>query len=370
MEENVIYTPEQKRELGKRLLRSESSSDEDRSYGVRLIIEAHKEDDPEASFIIGRMLLDGYLKVTEGDRTEVALNNLCFAANNGCIQARALLNNYCDFQYRRKCEELSVNKNITGPLVGFDGKPIKINKQGVLTPIDAVLEYKNGENVLTLSVNLLFIGCEEIPNEVLFKRAVIKGILEWEGEYVVFGGQKLRVKIEITNDDKVYDSVWVVPLCGALHSSLENMTSVLPKTSNIEILADALKTKRSFATNGLKWSVNSRKLIYIQSKDSLFTDVDEIMHVAKHEFGHSLGLGDLYSSSIDSLKGVKKGSYVELDSYAIRDKYYNLVMCDHHGPISNNDIEMIILAYKENQMQLYQPSKIKGEISDALGKGN
>ena len=37
---------------------------------------------------------------------------------------------------------------------------------------------------------------------------------------------------------------------------------------------------------------------------------------------------------------------------------------------SNNDIEMIVLAYKENKMQLYQPEKIKGEISDALGKGN
>ena len=52
------------------------------------------------------------------------------------------------------------------------------------------------------------------------------------------------------------------------------------------------------------------------------------------------------------------------------DKFYNLVMCDHHGPISNNDVEMVVLAFKENKMQFYQPSRLKGKISKALGKGN
>ena len=94
------------------------------------------------------------------------------------------------------------------------------------------------------------------------------------------------------------------------------------------------------------------------------------MHVTKHEFGHALGLGDLYASAVDSLSGVEKGTYAELDSYVINDKFYNLVMCDHHGPISNNDIEMVILAFRENKMQLFQPSRLKGKISSALGKGN
>jgi len=94
------------------------------------------------------------------------------------------------------------------------------------------------------------------------------------------------------------------------------------------------------------------------------------MHVAKHEFGHALGLGDLYQSIPDTLVGVEKGTYAELDSYAVTDKFYNLVMCDHHGPVSNNDIEMVILAFKENRMQLFQPMKLKGKISTALGRGN
>lgn len=94
------------------------------------------------------------------------------------------------------------------------------------------------------------------------------------------------------------------------------------------------------------------------------------MHVAKHELGYALGLGDLYQSTVDSLGGVKKGTYADLDSYAVTDSFYNLVMCDHHGPISNNDIEMVILAFKENRMQLFQPMKLKGKISTALGRGN
>ena len=44
-------------------------------------------------------------------------------------------------------------------------------------------------------------------------------------------------------------------------------------------------------------------------------------------------------------------------------------MCDHYGPVSNNDIEMVILAFCENQMQLYQQERRK-KVSKALGKGN
>jgi hypothetical protein len=101
-----------------------------------------------------------------------------------------------------------------------------------------------------------------------------------------------------------------------------------------------------------------------------FDDYEEIKHVAKHEFGHTLGLGDLYASAKDSLEGVEKGSFIELDGYAIQDRFYNLVMCDHHGPISNNDIEMVVLAFSKNKEQLYQPGELKRKISSALGKGN
>ena len=45
-------------------------------------------------------------------------------------------------------------------------------------------------------------------------------------------------------------------------------------------------------------------------------------------------------------------------------------MCDNHGTISNNDIEMIVLAFSENAVQNYQPTSWNYEVSEALGKGN
>ncbi len=100
------------------------------------------------------------------------------------------------------------------------------------------------------------------------------------------------------------------------------------------------------------------------------TRSEGIRHVAKHEFGHALGLEDLYEERADRREGVPKGTYPELDGFYLCGRSYNLVMCDHHGPISNNDVEMVVLAFSENKAQLYQPDRWKGRISDALGKGN
>ena len=101
--------------------------------------------------------------------------------------------------------------------------------------------------------------------------------------------------------------------------------------------------------------------------ETLSTDVYEETFLKLFDDGRwviDMPLGSFFDGNIE------KGTYTDLDSYAINNKYYNLVMCDHHGQISNNDVEMVILAFRENKMQLYQPSKIKGKISSALGKGN
>ena len=51
-------------------------------------------------------------------------------------------------------------------------------------------------------------------------------------------------------------------------------------------------------------------------------------------------------------------------------KEYYLVMSNAFGPISNNDVEMVILAFSENRMQSYQPDKVNKYASKALGRGN
>jgi hypothetical protein len=88
--------------------------------------------------------------------------------------------------------------------------------------------------------------------------------------------------------------------------------------------------------------------------------------VAKHEFGHVLGLGDLYPSRLDGYPGVPFGTHPLLDAYSIRPNWYHLVMCDHYGVISGKDVEMVMLAFREGREQLYQKVKPKDRISDAL----
>ncbi|MBQ2963826.1 MAG: hypothetical protein IJE14_04110 [Clostridia bacterium] len=366
---NFEYTPEQAREVGKKLFFNSTSDSDDKASGLKLILKAHSMHDPEATYLVARFLLDGILKANVKNGEDYALTLMCSSANNGCIQARAFLNAYCEDRYQEEYDE-HPSGNLHEALVDFDGRPIKVNRQGVFTPIDAVLEYKNGSNVLTLSTNVVFLYGDEIKAPERFSKAVIDGILAWQGEYEVFGGQKLTVKVDLSFEDKVYDNLLIIPVTGTVGSTIEKVSNIIPLKIKKSQLTDAVKNKRSFATIGFKWSVNSRKNIFILSKDGCFDDYEEIKHVAKHEFGHALGLGDLYASASDSLKGVNKGTFAELDSYAINDNFYNLVMCDHHGPISNNDIEMVILAFRENEQQLYQPGRLKRKISSALGKGN
>lgn len=369
MKANSGLSPELAREIGKAYFFNSDGDLDKKNSGLKLIVQAHSMQDPEATYLVARLLLDGVLSTSAGAQEEHALNLMCSAANNGCIQARAYLNAYCEARYKEDCDEFST-KDSNGALVDFDGKPIKVDRQGVFTPIDAILEYKDGHNTLTLSTNVMFLYGEQINAPEEFEHAVLSGLLAWQGEYEVFGGQKLRVRVQLTKDNNVFDNLLIMPITGEIGSTIQNISGLFSSGEKKAQIADVMNNKRSFATNGLKWSVNSRKIICIQSENGLFNDYDEIKHVAKHEFGHALGLGDLYASAIDSLPGVNKGTFSELDSYAISDKYYNLVMCDHHGPISNNDIEMVVLAFRENKMQLYQPSKLKGKISSALGKGN
>ncbi len=355
------------REYGKSLIGSQDR--EQRSEGIRCLVKAQSHGDPEAMYLVADMILKGILRPSSGDPEEFALNMLCKSANRGNVQARSLLNSYCINRYERTISDVKTGNG--RPLVDYEGNLIKINRKGVMTPIDVTLEYVNGTNILTLSANVMFLFVDLLDDPDAFERAVLKGIMEWQGNYKVFGNQTVQVKIELTTEGRIWDNVVVCPLTDQLGERILGNVNTIGTKKQKERVNSFINSKRSFAVSGLgKWSSKTRKIIYIQSEDGNFNDLEEIKHVAKHEFGHALGLGDLYESECDNLKGVRRGTFYELDGFYLSDKFYNLVMCDHHGPVSNNDIEMVILAFWKNKIQLYQPGQFKGKISKALGRGN
>lgn len=366
----IELTPEMKRQMGKSFYFNNNSSERTKEAGLALLEEAKNQGDPEASYIIGTLYLDRAQKRGDEKCEDYALSLICYAANSGFIQARTFLNSYCEDRYNSSVAQKANFMTEPGPLVDFEGKRIVIDRTGLLTPVDAVLEYRDGRNILTLSTNVAFAYREEIPNSDIFEAAVLKGISLWQGEYEVFNGQKITVQINITMDSRIFDNLIVVPLTESYKNIIKSSANLLGTKKKKAEIDNMIREKRSFASSGIKWSVKSRKLICIQSEDGKFDDCERIKHIVKHEFGHALGLGDLYENQSDSLVGVDRGSYPELDSYAIGNRLYNLVMCDYLGPISNNDIEMVILAFRENKIQLYQPQDFKGKISSALGKGN
>lgn len=370
--ESIKDDPEYCREEGKRFYFDPNSDQETRAFGLSLINRALNLHDVEARYLIGRLLVEGAVRNIDGQNPlERGLYHLCKVAHGGFAPARVYLNKYCYQEYMDKVgTERTVSQNT--PLVDFDGKKIRLKKRGILTPVDAELSFVDGVNILTISANIYLpdIGDPTLDYE-RFKEAVFEGIRTWAGDYKVFGGQDLKVVVNLTDECRIFDTVTVVPFTEQLKELYSPFRKKIPWKKGRQNLDLVLNGNRSFAGLGVfKWSVRSRKFIFIQGEKSLFDDYEEIKHIAKHEFGHALGLGDLYTDVENGLGGVEKGAYKETDSYYMFDKIYNLVMCDSHGVISNNDIEMVVLAFSRNAYQNYQVKKVKDKVSEALGRGN
>ena len=290
------------------------------------------------------------------------------AAGTGCMAAKHFLDQVCKERYE-KAFPVSGGSQTDGPLRDFDGKEIRICRTGLRTPVDAVLSFENGENILTLTADLCFLDDEvytDAKDAEVFRNAVIDGIREWEGVYEVFGGQRVRICMQLSCGENMFDTVNIMPIGKEQEADALKLAEKSPWGDPDRIVNAAALT----AFGIRRWKVTSRKYIFFRNPERIVKNPEYIKHIAKHEFGHVIGLGDLYQSEVFKLEGADSANIPELQSYEILPKQFNLVMSNAFGPISNNDVEMVILAFSENRMQFYQPDKVNKYVSRALGRGN
>jgi len=89
-------------------------------------------------------------------------------------------------------------------------------------------------------------------------------------------------------------------------------------------------------------------VIYSGLKSRYYT-ANQYVKVCAHEFGHVLGLGDLYDKGLASTKECPQ----------IRSKYYvEGDIMGTHGRVTPNNIEMFLEAYRTNQYQAYVNSHL------------
>ena len=251
---------------------------------------------------------------------------------------------------------------------GINGKPIKINKKGIIYPVDVVLSSESGKDILTITSRIKFIPLV-LSNEIDFegwKLAVLNGMRDWSGDYLVFGNQPIRVNVNVTETKKKIDSIFVYCIDEEMRQYLVDVYGKY-NLKKAEQMFSENRPCASIGFLGLNWKSYLPRFIYLFY--STLDDFDYAQRVAKHEFGHVLGIGDLYRDLEKGLPGVDGLEYEDLKPYFQGNYSFDAVMCNN-GPVRDNDIEMLLLAFQTNKFQNYQKIRAKDKISEALGIGN
>lgn len=302
------------------------------------------------------------LILSEETEGEGGAKLLDLAVRRGYAPAAVRMEQLCTNSYEAYLKTQGHSMSV-GPLTDMNGKPLRIKRRGLLDPVKAFLEYREGVNLLTLKVNVKFHMDVEDPEK--WKRAVLAGFRRWEGDYVVFGGQPLRVKVEVSEDGHFWNSVLV---CYADEDIRKVTGKMLKKMRGVDSSKKALFVgQRAFALMGVKkWDPGIPKMITLFPA-SVVTD-KRIFDICGHEFGHILGIGDMYADESSGLPGT--GYFEDIEPYRIWGSKYRMIMCDESSPVRNNDLEMVLLAFAERRQQNFQKKTENDKISAALGRGN
>lgn len=251
---------------------------------------------------------------------------------------------------------------VRGPLTADGEKPFTLKRSGHFDPVKASLTYENGINILRLRVNVRFFIDHE--NGEIWRTHILTGFKRWEGEYSVFGGQRVKVEIEVDTDGHLYDSILI---CYADAEVAETAGKVAGKLNADISKAKLLAAQRAFAAVGFKkWRPAFPKVVTLFPKSVV--SAKRISDICGHEFGHILGLGDMYADGELMMPGAEPCD--DIAPYRLWGKKYRMIMCDENAPVRNNDMEMVLLAFKTGKQQNYQRIKKEDKLSEALGRWN
>ena len=246
-------------------------------------------------------------------------------------------------------------------LEDFHQKVINLDFKGAQYPVEVWLEWKNGKNILHIHVKVYFDGSEkdgiyaDREKEYSRKQLILQGFEKWTGSYHIFnsaeeGKQDLQV------------------ICTAEEVNSDTITA-------LRVYLERISHENKSHTHTEDWSQKhpAEKMGIDYYTNKKYLSPEEYTDTAKHEFGHVLGLRDAYT--------VKNKD----DKYAYDDKYpdikediqelglpiiksgTNMVM-NNLGPILNNDIEMMILAWQTGEKQYFHLDEGGEHISEALGR--
>lgn len=304
-----------------------------------------------------KLLLTARICEAAGDADGAKRNYYDAVRRYSSSRARLALNALCS----KLIAEYSTGEVKTGELRDYDGNIVAFDRRDI--PVCARLIFDGQKSVMDIRLNIVQRNMADMS---LTKpaRAVIQGIKQWQGSYRVFGGYPLEIRISCTYELRRSKSLIINVLDDETTDSVGSMLSKLGKRGKRG--AEILNARRqSAAVIGNTWRPSGVKYINIYEKDLL--SVPRCKYLLRHEFGHVLGLDDMYAEAADGRAGVKE-VYPDIEMLRIRGSIFNMVMCSADAPVTFKDAEMALLAYRDGEIQRFQPRNGKGDISRALRK--
>ena len=230
-------------------------------------------------------------------------------------------------------------------------------------PVSAVLHETKEGFTLTLQASVHFADRRGEKDGMSFrqnKNRALAGFRSWSGKYLLRSGKTLCVRVILRETKKRRGALQVTFLD---YGTLKAAETFAGRGKTGMKLRRALRTP-GFTFAGLraeKWRPWKGRWIGLRTDMEMFS-VEEI---SRHEFGHILGLGDMYRDPVMGLKGIS-GNVAELYAdFADKGGRCRAVM-DSNGPVTPLDAEMMLLAQMTGRFQQYQKQKGRGNVSAVL----